>query len=73
VEEAAMQAAEAADQDPNYVEAWMALGDSKRLLGDLTGAKAAFERAVQLSGGRADAQEALQSVVASLTAKETTR
>lgn len=73
VEEAAMQAAEAADQDPNYVEAWMALGDAKRLLGDLTGAKAAFERAVQLSGGRADAQEALQSVVASLTAKETTR
>ncbi|MDI6693158.1 MAG: O-antigen ligase family protein [Anaerosomatales bacterium] len=71
--DAAAQAAEAADQDPNYVEAWMALGDARRLLGDLQGAKAAFERAVQLSGGRADAQQALQSVEASLAAKETTR
>lgn len=72
-QEAAAQAAEAADQDPNYVEAWMALGDAKRLLGDLEGAKAAFERAVELSGGRVDAQSQLQSVIESLTAKEATR
>lgn len=70
--EAAAQAAEAADQDQNYIEAWMALGDARRLMGDLQGAKAAFERAVQLSGGRADAQRALQSVEASLAAKEAT-
>jgi len=70
--EAAKEAAEAADQDPNYVEAWMALGDARRLMGDLLGAKAAFERAVQLSGGRADAQNALMSVEASLAAKEAT-
>lgn len=70
--DAAAQAAEAADQDPNYVEAWMALGDARRLMGDLQGAKAAFERAVQLSGGRADAQQALKSVEASLAAKEAT-
>lgn len=70
--EAAKEAAEAADQDPNYVEAWMALGDARRLMGDLLGAKAAFERAVQLSGGRADAQNALMSIEASLAAKEAT-
>ncbi|MCX8007705.1 MAG: hypothetical protein N3B11_06285, partial [Coriobacteriia bacterium] len=72
-EAAADQAAEAVDQDANYLEGWMTLGDARRLLGDLHGAKAAFERAVQISGGRADAANALASVEASLAAEEATR
>ncbi len=52
--EAANSLAEAVRLDEGYAAAWLALADAQAAAGDVPGAKATYERALQTPHGRRD-------------------
>jgi len=67
-DDAIEQAGLAVDLDPNYMEAYSALGDAYRLSGRLEEAKQTYEAALAKNPTRTDMQQALAAVEASLAA-----
>ncbi|KAF0208870.1 MAG: O-antigen ligase family protein [Actinomycetota bacterium] len=65
---AIVEAKRAVELDPNYMEAYSALGDAYRLSGKLQEAKSAYEAALARNSGRSDIKQALTAVEASLAA-----
>ncbi|MCE5192115.1 MAG: O-antigen ligase family protein [Actinomycetia bacterium] len=72
-DDAATAAKAATEMDPNYIEAWVSLGDAYRLGGKLADAKAVYEKAVALDAARPDIQQSLAAVEASLAATGTAK
>jgi len=65
---AIVEAKRAMELDPNYIEAYSALGDAYRLSGRLSEAKQVYETVLDKVPARSDIQQALAAVEASLAA-----
>ncbi len=67
-DKAIAEAKRAVELDPNYIEAYSALGDAYRLSGQLADAKSTYEAALARDATRTDLQQSLAAVEASLAA-----